>query len=996
MIELNTLQDVKLYNNYIRRFVTQDDITRKYLVFKSFSDFNNNGKSYIHLHEVIFSDKPRKFFVDLDAKRIDKSTCDEHKNIILNIIRQLFAKIYFKIIDTINYVVIDSCGQVEDYFKYSVNVLIDGYSFADYAEFRWFGEQVCEAYYSRSDSIQGFLDENFFKRRYVDSYISARLPNCTKGGEKRYKTITSEHSYEDGIISYVQKCEKLPNKSNVNRDEYAEKYKKQKAVELSHPDIQFIITNTQHLWIKNFQIRSTKSNENSTSIHFDRIKPSHCYFCNEVHHNDNSLILSKYGNRIYESCRQNKGSRVVYEDGQVEVVPLIQPKERKPNIDKPVLDYDLMFPPSKNIYFIKAEMKMGKTKQCIQYINKTNPTTVILISFRRTFSSEMKSKYVGFELYSDIKDGQINLSEHPKLIVQVESIHRIAKKMPIIDLIILDEIESIWGQFSSGNLLDYYGVVNTFTYLVRKSTKIIAMDANLSKRSSRLLQYLRPEFDNELNLYINRHNPSYDYKYYFVGKVLFYSLISKHLHDGNKIVIITNSLKETNQLAQYVSEQFSKLKLIVYNSKTLQSKKTKHFSDVNRYWKKYDCVIYSPTVSAGVSFEAEHFNYVFGSFTSMSCNVETCRQMLGRVRNIVNKTIYLNIKSINRESDEYPTNPDTVRTHLRYHREKLVKNASEVGLLNFEYMQSGQSDYYDNFAYRLVSENIAFDNKSRNNFLKRFLYYFNNTGTNYEFINQDCYNMFGLTKKDIDMTSLKITSNKMKVEKREISSILNATDIDGYTYGELKNKITKCQDVSHDELKSMDKFRISNTLNVELDQPLVSIFMDNNNLRRFNMTRSLLSNSSTANDINKMKNYILSGADLGDAVSKYNSVIHHLVKKLFSKVVHPSIRLSHMFTCGSRLLRETDEEVDIKKLRGLLAKLINCSSQPMPTKLHEYDITDVFKMLMKIMNNLYWIEINGLSCKTKNGVTFKYKDKLFTGAIEVESTTRPVILIECD
>ena len=207
MHEFSNFSDVKSHNNIIRRFITQDDITRKYLVFKSFTEFQKHRTSYIHLHEVILSDKPRKFFVDLDAKRLDKNVCDEHKNRILVIIKHLFAKIYHKLID--NAVIVDSSGQVEDYFKYSINMIIDGYSFADYAEFRWFGEQVCEAYYSANDSIQGFLDENFFKRKYVDSYISARLPNCTKGGEFRYKLVTSDHEYESAIISYVSDCEKL-------------------------------------------------------------------------------------------------------------------------------------------------------------------------------------------------------------------------------------------------------------------------------------------------------------------------------------------------------------------------------------------------------------------------------------------------------------------------------------------------------------------------------------------------------------------------------------------------------------------------------------------------------------------------------------------------------------------------------------------------------------------------------------------------------------------
>jgi hypothetical protein len=707
-------------------------------------------------------------------------------------------------------------------------------------------------------------------------------------------------------------------------------------------------------------------------------------------------VLTKVGNTIYENCRQNKGSLAIYKDDEILVTKqtVTKPKERKLNIGNKQLDYDLLFPPDKNVYFIKAEMKMGKTKKCIEYIEQSKPETIVLISFRRTFSSEMKSKYVGFELYSDIKESRIDLLEHPKIIVQVESIHRVA--VSTVNLVILDEVESIWNQFSSGNLVDYYGVINTFTYLIRHSTKIVVMDANLSKRSTRLIQYLRPDFEKEINLYINNYNPSYDYKYLFVDKSLFYLLIGKHLAEGSKIVIMTNSIKETNQLSQYIAEQFKSIKMIVYNSKTIQSKKTKHFSNVNVYWKKYDCVIYSPTVSAGVSFEVEHFNYVFASFTSMSCNVETCRQMLGRVRNIGKKTIYLNIKSAKSVEDKYPTTPDNVKYHLRYHRQKLVKNASAAGLLNFEYMQNGQAEYYDNFAYQLVAENIAFDNKSKNDFCKRLLYYFDQTGTDYKFIDSESYTIFGFTKADITKIKLKIENNKININKHMIESILEAETIDQTKYNELRNKINKCQDVSQEESKAMDKFKINNTLGVEADAILVDIFMNNHNLKIFNMTKSLLSNETTRNDINKMRRHLMSGADLGDATAKYNSVIHYLVKKIFAIIIHPSITIVDMFTSGCRFLRETTDDVDVKKLRGCLGKLLNCLNLPIPTKLNEFDRGEIFTRFINTMNKIYWIEINPPSCKTKNGVAFQYKDKLYTDAEEVKSTKLPIILIECD
>jgi hypothetical protein len=40
-------------------------------------------------------------------------------------------------------------------------------------------------------------------------------------------------------------------------------------------------------------------------------------------------------------------------------------------------------------------------------------------------------------------------------------------------------------------------------------------------------------------------------------------------------------------------------------------------------WKKYRVLIYSPTISAGISFEEEHFDRVFAYYESNVTTLET-------------------------------------------------------------------------------------------------------------------------------------------------------------------------------------------------------------------------------------------------------------------------------------------------------------------------------------------------------------------------------------
>jgi hypothetical protein len=51
----------------------------------------------------------------------------------------------------------------------------------------------------------------------------------------------------------------------------------------------------------------------------------------------------------------------------------------------------------------------------------------------------------------------------------------------------------------------------------------------------------------------------------------------------------------------------------MYNSKTPEEVRTLHFSDPNKYM-LVDVLIYTPTITAGISIEATHYNYLFGLF----------------------------------------------------------------------------------------------------------------------------------------------------------------------------------------------------------------------------------------------------------------------------------------------------------------------------------------------------------------------------------------------
>jgi hypothetical protein len=72
------------------------------------------------------------------------------------------------------------------------------------------------------------------------------------------------------------------------------------------------------------------------------------------------------------------------------------------------------------LYCVQAPMGSGKTYQIEQLCADKK---ILMISSRRTFSNEI-SRRLGLRNYMEI-DGSLNVDDHPRLVVQIDSIHRV-------------------------------------------------------------------------------------------------------------------------------------------------------------------------------------------------------------------------------------------------------------------------------------------------------------------------------------------------------------------------------------------------------------------------------------------------------------------------------------------------------------------------------------------------------------------------------------------
>jgi len=123
----------------------------------------------------------------------------------------------------------------------------------------------------------------------------------------------------------------------------------------------------------------------------------------------------------------------------------------------------------------------------IQFIkvHHLDDKSIVIVSFRKTFTNhllnELRRAGLNSGSYEEL-DGPISLTVNKILIIQAESLRRI-QHLVKIDLLIMDEMESILGQWNAAHFKYARDCWDRLTDLASTSTRIIGMDAYLGKRS---------------------------------------------------------------------------------------------------------------------------------------------------------------------------------------------------------------------------------------------------------------------------------------------------------------------------------------------------------------------------------------------------------------------------------------------------------------------------------------------------------------------------------
>lgn len=452
---------------------------------------------------------------------------------------------------------------------------------------------------------------------------------------------------------------------------------------------------------------------------------------------------------------------------------------------------------------IKANTGMGKTKNLKKVFDEFKDKKIVVVSFRITLDKEYTKNFDGFILYSDIKSDTYDTDINNKIVVQIDSFHKIRGK---IDLLVLDEFT-----YTATHLVQRVRfketVFDTLIEYIKDNNKIIIMDALIDEytvkwfsKQKRKIHYIENKFKNHKDKIIIN----------FKSKVgLFVDSIIENLSKNKKIILPTNSKNFLTNLEYKIRSRLPNIKCKFYDSD--------NSDDINiENWNKYDIVGYTPTIVAGISFEKFHFDKCYGYFVNSSSTAEMSLQQLFRVRNIKDNEIYLCIEK--KDHSVYPTCIKEIERYIIDKSSCLVDGALGVRISRINKTIYRDSYYY---LYRDVQVKTFRSINDYEYSLLRLLRI------------QGIYNIREIKKEDLEKDKQirkEMRENSKNNKEKNINDIIFADEIDDEQYNILKNKYN----LNYDEKNMLKKkkFRVEYNYNKKISPELYNKYHNKYNQYR--------------------------------------------------------------------------------------------------------------------------------------------------------------------
>ncbi|CAL5224986.1 g7764 [Coccomyxa viridis] len=248
------------------------------------------------------------------------------------------------------------------------------------------------------------------------------------------------------------------------------------------------------------------------------------------------------------------------------------------------------------------------------------------------------------------------LGEYSRMGIQMESLFKLGDAE--YDLLLVDESETILGQFTSPTMQSrLQKCFETFRRLLIKTPKIVVMDAYMTDKTLSVLRHLKSERgDVRVSCQTNTMVKTGRTARRIVGnneKKKILAAISAKLQTGKRVVLFSTSATFGKEAYAYIKTAVPDTVIRLYLGKGDARLQKRELGMVNKSWKALDCLIYSPVLLNGVSFDvAQHFDVLFMYVTNTSCCIRDVFQASARVRDFSEDVMYYVLKLEQRRTRE--------------------------------------------------------------------------------------------------------------------------------------------------------------------------------------------------------------------------------------------------------------------------------------------------------------------------------------------------------
>ena len=301
--------------------------------------------------------------------------------------------------------------------------------------------------------------------------------------------------------------------------------------------------------------------------------------------------------------------------------------------------------PDGRIVCVRAGMGSGKTRMLIDDFipSRMNKPQVsgLFVTYSRTLANKYAKELadIGFVNYLDFSDDPV--LKQNRLVVCLDSIVKVATKT--FDYVFIDEALSVLLHFNSDLMANRVGhVIARFQDILVHAKHLFMLDAcvdnamvyNVVRNVAHHcgvgeVTWIRNDFvrpSNRTCTIFQRRCKNDALMADAADKVL------ELLRAGKRVVACSSIVKFTEVLNAKVQQELPHVKSSIYNSQRLQLQP----STTTHEWTSLDLLVYSPSISAGVSFEEPHFDQLVAYLVNseFTASVDISLQMLFRVRQL--------------------------------------------------------------------------------------------------------------------------------------------------------------------------------------------------------------------------------------------------------------------------------------------------------------------------------------------------------------------------